>query len=212
MTFRTDTEGILQRIRDFKAQSVRAIRKEFLPPTPEDFACRTVLCFDQTLSNCGWAVLNTEDGQISVPRSGVIRPPEIESEGFERTLIKSVHIGDGVEQVIMDNIGAFDHIVCEMPAVYGHRTESSLVALVTIVRAMAVLDIGLPVLVSRQQAASALCGNADASKQESNALVDRLVEDRHSKPWNEHVRDAVFVGLKHLYGLPCVKGVCEHAA
>lgn len=198
MTLTTDTEGILQRIREFKARPVGP-RKEFRPPQPEDFASRVLLCFDQTLSNCGWALLSTEDGEISVPYSGVIRPPEIEQDGFERTLIKSVYIGNGVDQVIMDNIGAFDQVVCEMPAVFGHRTESSLVALVTIVRTMATLDIGLPALVSRQHAASALCGHGDASKQESGAVVDRLVGERHGKPWNEHVRDAVFVGLRHLY-------------
>jgi Holliday junction resolvasome RuvABC endonuclease subunit len=194
----TDTESILHRIRTFKAQSASPVRKEFRPLEQEDFARRTLLCFDQSLSNCGWAILSNEDGHLSVPVSGVIRPPEIEEDGFERTLIKSVYIGDGVDQVVLENLGTFDQVVCEMPAVFGHRTESSLIALVTIVRTMNALELGLPVLVSRQQAAAILCGNKNAFKQESNALVDRLVGERHGKPWNEHVRDAVFVGLRHL--------------
>lgn len=195
---KTDTDAILQRIREFKGRP-SAPRKEFRPPEVGDFESRVLLCFDQTLTNCGWALLSTEGNAVSVLRGGVIRPPELEEGGFERLLIKSVHISDGVEQVILDNLGSFDQVVCEMPAVLGHQTESSLVALVTIVRIMATLDMGLPVLISRQQAAAALCGYADAPKKESNALVDRLVGERHNKPWNEHVRDAVLVGLKHVH-------------
>lgn len=204
----TNPETILQRIRDLKNRPQK-VRKQFHPPQRWNFASRNLLCFDQSLNNCGWAFLSTEGPWISVTHSGVIRPPKIEEEGFEGTLVKSVHISDGVDQVIRDNLGAFDQVVCEMPAVYGYRTESSLVALVTIVRTMATLELGLPVLVSRQQAASALCGSPGATKQESGALVDRLVGERHCKPWNEHVRDAVFVGLRHLHAPLDVREVVD---
>jgi hypothetical protein len=76
-----------------------------------------------------------------------------------------------------------------------------LVAAVTLVQALDEMGQGMPTFVPRQRAAAVLCGDWSAPKAVSNRTVDSLIGDRHpsTTPWNEHIRDAVFIGLMHLY-------------
>lgn len=196
---------ILQRVREYAAKGKTTPKKDFRRPTAEYFpAGMQILCFDQTLGNCGWALLNTDGGQVSVPHSGTIRPPILghNTRGFELTLTRTVMLHRQLRQLVGDLYGKADQVVMEMPAVQGYRTESSLLAAATIWVALDEMGEDPPVLVSRQAAAATLCGDRHASKKASSDLVNRLVEDRRPKglgQWTEHVRDAVFVGLKNLY-------------
>jgi len=198
-------DEILARIRA-EVQRAKTVRppKDWRPPVPEDFTPDVqILCFDQSLSNSGWALLNTDEGKIKVVDSGTIRPPALEtkSRGFELTLTKSVFLAREIQVILSRLYGQYEQVVIELPSIFGYRTESSLVAAATI---CIELDRGgedLPVLVSRNSAGAFLCGDRHASKSTSSNLVATLVEDR--KPsgkgqWTEHVRDAVFVGLRHL--------------
>jgi hypothetical protein len=199
-----DPEEILRRIRAAIDNGRKTkTRRPFLPPEPKDFAPDLqILCFDQTLSNCGWALLNTEE-EIWVRESGTIRTPVLGSSvrGFSATLAKSVPLARGVANLLNETYGQFDKVVLEMPAVAGFRTESSLIAAVTICVELDRLGLAQPELISRQAAGALLCGDRLASKKTSSEVVNRLVVE-HPKgagQWTEHVRDAVFVGLKDLY-------------
>jgi hypothetical protein len=195
-------EQILLRIKAFAAEGQKQLPKRgWVPPSPENFRPAQILCFDQTLSNCGWAILATDQQEISVPACGVLVAPKfaVGERGFAATFAKSIFIADGMKQILRDNHGSFEGVVAEMPAVSGYRTESSLVAAVTLVQTLHDMGEPWPEMVSRNRAGAVLCGDRNAPKGVSGAFVDQMVQDRHPKPWNEHVRDAVFVGLQSLY-------------
>lgn len=212
-----EPEEILRRIREKVAEGRnRKVAQSFHPPVPADFRPDTqLLCFDQTLSNCGWALISThkvfaqpkgftyEDQYtgIVVLGSGTIRPaPTGGVKGFEATFTKAVLMAREVGTVL-SQYGVFDRVVLELPSVVGYRTESSLVAAVTICVELDRMGREQPEFVSRQAAGTLLCGDRHAPKAVSSELVDRLVPEHPTGTgqWTEHVRDAVFVGLKSLY-------------
>lgn len=196
-------EDILRQIREKLAEGrTRKIPKTHRPPEPEDFRWGRILCFDQTLSNCGWALLKHDAQGLGVIVSGTIRPAPLGSvKGFEATFAKAVLLSRELGFVISMMNGHFDRVVLELPSVVGYRTESSLVAAVTVCVELDRLETMQPEFVSRRAAGALLCGNRDAPKIVSSELVNRLVTDHPTGvgAWTEHVRDAVFVGLKHLY-------------
>jgi hypothetical protein len=202
-----DPDEILKKIKEYAGQALRKATKEsYRPPRPEDFRQATVLCFDQTLSNCGWAVLNTEATAPRVSACGVLKPPAFErgEKGFEATFVKSMYIARDIRTLLGELDGQFDEVVAELPAVLGYRTESSLVAGVTIVQKLDELGHEMPIFIPRQRAAAILAGDRMAPKSVCKSVVEDLIEDRRPKgsPWNEHVHDAVFAGLMHLYRRP----------
>lgn len=198
-------EEILRRIKTLAAEAKSMKNpKSFRPPEPSDFTPGVkVLCFDQTLNNCGWALLSTEFDGISVLNSGTIRPPAVgrEVKGFESTFTKSIFLARDIRELLNKRFGQFDKVVLELPSVMGYRTESSLVAAVSICIKLDEMGYDFPTFVSRQSAGAALCGDRAASKTRSSEVVNRLVTERPFKvgAWTEHVRDAVFVGLRDLY-------------
>lgn len=196
-------EEILQRIKE-EAAKARTVQtpKNWRPPRAEDFAVdRRVLCFDQTLNHCGWAVLVTKNG-ISVPSAGTLRPPVIDAKGFEGTFTKAVVLAKRLRKLLEGEKGRFDEVVIELPSVMGYRTESSLVAAVTICIELDRMGRPFPMFVSRNSAAATLCGDRLASKKVSSETVEALVDwhEPGTGRWTEHVRDAVFVGLKAVHG------------
>jgi Holliday junction resolvasome RuvABC endonuclease subunit len=202
-----DPEEILKRIKEFARQAlVKTSPRDYRPPNPEDFRRANILCFDQTLSNCGWAVLNTEHGHPRVSACGVIRPPAFQKgeRGFEATFVKSLYLARDLRLLLRELSGQFDEVVGELPAVLGYRTESSLVAAVTLCQQLDEMGQDIPTFIPRQRAAAVLAGDGRASKTVSKGVVNDLVGARRPKdqPWNEHVHDAVFVGLMHLYRRP----------
>jgi hypothetical protein len=198
-------EEILRRIRDEvnRAKTSR-VPKTYHPPVPEDFAPGVqILCFDQSLSNSGWALVNTDDGKITIPDSGTIRPPRFSDgiKGFASTLTKSVVLAREIQVVLSRLYGRYEAVVIELPSIFGYRTESSLVAAATICIELDRSGEEQPILVSRNSAGAVLCADRNAPKTVSSALVNELVVDRPTGlgQWTEHVRDAVFVGLRHLH-------------
>jgi hypothetical protein len=195
-------EEILRRIREESARAKAAQPyKNWRPPKPEDFhEDRRVLCFDQTLNHCGWAVLSTKN-QIYVPRSGTLRPPVIDAKGFEGTFTKAVVLAGRLRDLLEGEKEYFDEVAIELPSIMGYRTESSLVAAVTICIELDRLGRPFPAFVSRNSAASTLCGDRLAPKKASSDVVEGMVEwhEGGTGRWTEHVRDAVFVGLKAIH-------------
>lgn len=204
MTATLVPEDILRKIRTL-AQEARTMKnpKSFRPPELSDFQkFEDVLCFDQTLNNCGWALMYATDDYVSVRQAGTIRPPQIgrDVKGFEATFTKSVFLARDIREMLR-TVDDFDRVVLELPSVMGYRTESSLVAAVTICITLDEMGEPFPTFVSRQSAGAVLCGDRGASKVASSEVVNRLVEEKPSGvgAWTEHVRDAVFVGLRNLY-------------
>lgn len=202
-----DPDEILKRIKEYANQALKRVNpKDYRPPRPEDFRRANILCFDQTLTNCGWAVLNTEHGHPRVNACGVIRPPTFQKgeRGFEASFVKSLMVGRGVSELLIELSGQFDEVVGELPPVMGYRTESSFTAAVILVLKLDEMGEEMPTFVPRQRATAVLAGDRNASKSVVASVVDDLIEDRRPKgsPWNEHVRDAVFAGLMHLYRRP----------
>lgn len=201
----TTPEEILARIRQYAAEARSpAIKAAYRPPAPGDFAPDVqVLCFDQSLSNVGWSLLNSDGGKLSVIDSGTIVPPPLgkEVKGFAVTTTKAIFIAREIGNMLNDLYGRWEQVVVEMPSVFGYRTESSLVALVTICTELDRMGEEQPVMVSRQAAAARLCGDRHASKAATSALVNDLVQKHPTGKgqWTEHVRDSVLVGLHHTY-------------
>lgn len=195
-------EEILKRIKEESARAKAAQPpKNWRPPMPDDFEeDRRVLCFDQTLNHCGWAILGTRS-QIHVPRSGTLRPPPVDAKGFEGTFTKAVILARRLRDLLEGEQYYFDEVVIELPSITGYRTESSLVAAVTVCIELDRLGRPFPKFVSRTSAAATLCGDKAASKKVSSDLVDGLVQwhEPGTGRWTEHVRDAVFVGLKAVH-------------
>lgn len=196
-------EEILQRIREKVAEAKGTkTPRSFRPPTPDDFAPDVqILAFDQTLANCGWALVNTDEGKLSVKDSGTIRPPFVQAKGFEATFTKSVMLARELRALLATLYGQYEKVVLELPSVVGYRTESSLVAAVTICVTLDEMGSDFPTFVSRQSAGAKLCGSPSASKKLSSELVDSLVKvhPTGTGQWTEHVRDAVFVGLREIH-------------
>lgn len=202
-----DPEEILKRIKEYASQALKRTNpKDYRPPRPEDFRRANILCFDQALGNCGWAILNTEHGHPRVSACGVIKPPTFEKgeRGFEATFVKSLMVARGIDTLLVELDGQFDEVVGELPPVMGFRTESSLVAAAILIIKLDEMGHEMPTFVPRQRANAILAGDRGASKSVVASVVDDLIEGRHPKgePWNEHVRDAVFAGLMHLYRRP----------
>lgn len=195
-------EEILRRIKEEAARSKAVpVPKNWRPPEPEDFEPdRRVLCFDQSLNHCGWAILGTRN-QIHVPRSGTLRPPPVESKGFEGTFTKAVILARRLRDLLEGEQNYFDDVVIELPSIMGYRTESSLVAAVTICIELDRMDRPFPAFVSRNSAAAVLCGDRLASKKVSSDTVNALVawHETDTGRWTEHVRDAVLVGLRSIH-------------
>jgi Holliday junction resolvasome RuvABC endonuclease subunit len=162
-----------------------------------------VLCFDQTLANCGWALMSTQgDGTPRIVDSGTIRPIAVNgAKGFDGTFSRAVGLAIEIRNVLDILDGQFEQVVLELPAVVGYRTESSLVAASTICVTLTERGLDMPHFVSRHSAGAKLCGDRLASKNQSSEVVNGLLGDRHPTgkgQWTEHVRDAVFVGLRTL--------------
>lgn len=196
-------EEILQRIKTEAAKAkFVANPKNWRPPQSADFkkGC-DVLCFDQSLNNCGWALLSTSGSSLEVTDSGTIRPPTISSKGFEGTLTKAILLSRELRALMEELQDRYGAVAVELPSFIGYRTESSLVAAVTICVELDRLGKPFPDLVSRTSSAALLCGDRAASKKVSGETVDDLIDFHPTGPgcWTEHVRDAVLVGLRSIH-------------
>jgi hypothetical protein len=189
----------LAAIKQFAAESKSGTpKKEFVPPTPDDFERGTVLCFDQTLSNTGWALLQVRPDGIHVPVCGLISPRvPTGTKGFQWSFTLAPELFHHAAQVVR-RVDPVVPVVIEMPAVQGQRTESSLIAANVLCCVLAQMGRDVPNVVSRQRAGTHLVGYQNPDKKTSNAVIDTLVST-HVKPWNEHVRDAVLLGLEYLH-------------
>ncbi|MFF7198225.1 hypothetical protein ACFZAM_31515 [Streptomyces sp. NPDC008079] len=178
------------------------------PPALTAFRPGTVLAFDQTLANTGWALLQHlgEDG-IRLLDAGMIRPPVNGLTSHEDSYARAKFIGDCALRVIDAYFlpAGPREVVYERPSMEGRRTESALLAGLEIYRA----SNATATAVSNRHAKAVIVGragtNADpVTKAHVKAAVEHYVSPSRFMgpgdfPWNEHVRDAVMLGLTRMY-------------
>jgi hypothetical protein len=197
----TGLDTLRDRIKD-ATPARRGRRRAWVEPVPEDFAYGTALAFDQTLTKTGWAVVVNNDFGLQVSAGGRLMPePPEDLTGFEQTFAKAERMGLLIQRTLsLQRTQMVDVVVHEMPAVRGHRIESSLMAAREVRRSAS--QYGRPVaMVSRQHAYAVLVGHPHGDKAEGTARVNALVpaHRRNTRAWNQDVHDAVLLGLQWLH-------------
>lgn len=164
------------------------------------FRVARFLTFDQSLSNTGWAVVDGPNREVEA--CGVIRPEGIfpTVTGFNLTFEKARQLEEGLKGVLDEHARTVDEILFEMPAVVGHRVESSLLAAEKLLTVCRLLNLPRPTMVSRQHAMKVLDIDPRAIpkkdiKKVTGAKVDAVILKHPVRPWNEHIRDAVFLAI-----------------
>jgi hypothetical protein len=154
-----------------------------------------ILAFDQTLGHTGWALLRWRPdpgmeafAQGSWPR-GKAAP------GFEGNFAHADLLAVDVDELLVRFPGYVKHIVYEMPAVRGHRTDSSLMAATAVSSVAAIRHIP-HTIVNARHARKVLTGSADATKAEVKKVIERVIPNmKAQKPFNTNVSDAAALGL-----------------
>lgn len=173
---------------------------QWTPPTIEDFAWGvTVQAFDQTLTNTGYVELMIVGGEVRVAGRLTIRPkPPKELDSFAYAFEQASLLGDEVDDLLMCS----SEVVFEMPAVSGFRIDSSKMAGQVIYDRVRESRLGYKaVMISKNHAASILTGDPYADKNEIRKAIARYLPESDTRRWNEHQRDALALGLAHLYDL-----------
>jgi hypothetical protein len=168
-----------------------------------------VLSFDQSLSETGWVVLDTL-GPTFAPEpptlaaTGMLKA-KADLRGHQKTLDRALDLYWEVTDLCKAQRPTV--VVFETPPVGGRmsRPESSLLAAHTI-RLAAIIEnpFMIMAMVSRQKAAKRWTGNPNADKKVIRAALEELAKmhdlERPQGPWNEHVVDALSLGLFYLEG------------
>ena len=177
-------------------------KKVWQQPTMADFEPGTVLSFDQSYSNTGWCFFKVSGHSVLVMDKGTLReaaPPGLTSH--EAVIQRSVWMNNRISQVVQD-WGSHPqiHIVGERPVVAGKRIESSLLTCLGLWTAVVEHTAkARPAIVANDHMKAVLCPPDERSeKRYIRAALERLGLDV-GPGWNEHNRDALGLGLVHLY-------------
>lgn len=169
-----------------------------LPVSPALLGPGTVLAFDAALANTGWSVVRHRTGHApEVLACGVVRTTS-DLRSHEKTFARAVQLKQRLRPITTEWLPRADHVVCERPAIAGHRIESALMA------AMMVYELcGDRVhLVSRQHALRLFCGpGRQLPKSASNAAAKAWLPPAPDTPFNEHIADSELIALTWLYDL-----------
>jgi Holliday junction resolvasome RuvABC endonuclease subunit len=156
-----------------------------------------VLGFDQSLASTGWALICTDDEGIPiVMTTGMILTSPTHLKSFADTFLRLEYIEDQMGEVIKKFNPPV--VVHEMPALWGKRTDSSLVTCVTL-RSVA-RRLGVPtVMIHNNSMKRVVVGKPNATKAEVKAAVKSFAPTVvNCKPNNEHTNDAIALALTHL--------------
>jgi hypothetical protein len=159
-----------------------------------------VLAFDQSLANTGWALI--QPTYPFVVEAGMIRT-KAPVPGYEGDFRRGVEIEKAASILIFDLLvlclddGMKLVVAHEMPpvgAVEG-MGRASLLAGMAIRCSAAIADTPV-VMVGAQRAKTRFTGDRDATKQQMrSAVIDFWPHLEGTKPFNEHTRDAIALGV-----------------
>lgn len=164
-------------------------------------ASRRILAFDQTVNHTGAALLVIErSGRVIVDRTWMVEPKDPRPDtSFTEIYRRLEDIEQGVQWVLRECYGALSAIVAEMPTPRGYRVESSLLAGQEVRRAARSWQPTVPMVMVGNGSMRALLtppGQRQEKRYVRQALEELIPqEDRQVKYWNEHVHDAVGLGL-----------------
>lgn len=198
------TEGTRERLR--AARKTAPPRPAWQPPEFTDFLQhQVIIAFDASLVNTGWVALRTWLRGVDVFGHGTIRP-KTEATGYMSTWERALGLELGLweEALLASYIRDEGTLMAvEAPPVGGglHRTESSLVAGLTVWRQAPVKCA----VVSATHVSAVLLGDPRIKSAERKpaikAAVCRYVPEAAGRDWNEHERDGLSVGLTRLFDL-----------
>lgn len=201
---------VMARIEASSQPRARKSKKEWVAPVDEDFGSGSVLAFDPSLTNTGWVMLVRPPlaGRVVALFTGVCSPPATDLGSDAMTLWRAHEVGKLVYDVV-DRYGRerVQGIAHEMPTTTGRRIESSLLGSREVQRAAYELAASIPltgiyvrhvhaVLLPPEQR-----GRAHTKAHTKDAVlryVDLSMLPKGAR-LNEHVYDAMAVGLTHLY-------------
>ena len=167
------------------------------PSWPLDAPMR-VLSFDQSLSNTGWCLLVEREGRPWVETTGMIKTEGDKS--MPSKLARGLEMHNSMVEVI--DLMQPDFITYETP-VGGPAmmsADSSLLAAQALVIAAAAFEVPTQTVASGRLKRH-LTGSGKATKKEvKEAVLARMPDlvERKVKPLNEHIFDAIGVGLTFL--------------
>jgi hypothetical protein len=181
------------------------VRPQWNPPALVDFLpLKAIIAFDASLLNTGWASVMSYGNRLDVLGHGTIRP-KTPATGYMATWERARLLEQGLWDagLVVRFIRCDDVLMAlEAPSVGGgHRTESSLVAGLTVWQHAP----GKCAVVSATHVSAVLLGDPKVkSEQRKPAIkeaVARYVPESAGRDWTEHERDALSVGLTRLFDL-----------
>lgn len=174
------------------------------PPALEDFLPDvTIAAFDASLLNTGWVILRRWLGGVDVFGHGTIRP-KTAATGYMATWERALLLEAELRGSLAMAFAAREDVLMAVeapPVGGGYRTESSLVAGLTVWRqAPAKCEV-----VSAIHVSSVLLGEPRIKSEDRKGAIKlavaRYVPESAGRDWNEHERDALSVGLTTLYDM-----------
>jgi hypothetical protein len=186
---------IKAKIAESKAPKTR--KKPWVAPTVDDIAYGSVLAFDQTLSNTGVAwVVHDHDGLRAIECTNLVQSTT--HKGHEGSIRKGEMLHHHLFWDMKDSIAGLnaDVFVYEQPPVQGYRIESSLLAAMMV---RLVWPHAVPI--SNQHAKSIFIPpGSTGGKGDVKKAVEALIPNwQRTGPWNQHIHDAVLLGLTYLH-------------
>ena len=160
------------------------------------------ISYDQTLTHCGWAIMETGYGTIPWPvDTGTIEVGSgpYKGRGFYQSMWQGDMLFGAVRAQLMGfSPGYIQAIVTEMPSVTGFRTDSSLMASRAVRDAACTVGLRhMCTMVQSQHVKALVSGNGNLPKAQLPKYVAMAYEGTDLLPTrtNEHVRDAIANGL-----------------
>lgn len=199
-----ELESLRERLREHKQARVRKAKDAWRPLTADrlaGLAPHWVLSFDQTVNHTGAALLRVErSGLVTVTDSWMVEPTDKRPDtGFEEIYRRMDQVIVGVEQVVRGAPTDLAAVVMELPTPRGYRVESSLLAGLAVRRAARSLRPTAALTMISNGSMRALLnppyerGEKRHVRDAVNALIHPA--QRAVPHWNEHVHDAVGLGL-----------------
>lgn len=155
----------------------------------------SLIAFDQTLANTGWALFCKGD----LRATGMIITP-VSDDGWRGNIRRGTYIEAEVDQLFFLWQPTF--VVCEMPTTVGRyqRPESSALAAQAISIAASRREVGFDLVSNNHMKKVLLNVVTKVTKAQVRAAVEeRLPDAKTFKPYNEHVVDAIALGLTAIH-------------
>lgn len=197
-------ESLAAKAAEITGKAPKRKKKEWEPPTLDDFADGHVLAFDQTFSKTGWCFVIVLDGVIDVIAKGFLQEPPIpDKPAFEDILQRAEWMHDRILGVIQETQKhTYDFtVVHEAPVLHAMRVEASLLGGLAVRMACRRVLGRLPYIIENRRMLGLLVPPDERYNMTGKSHITRAllpyVDTR--KGWNEHNRDGLALALTYLH-------------